>query len=279
MLTQLLIWLNAIATSVANVALAPIAWLPGWLSLTLIAIVTGILMLWVFKHTSNQRAIRGTRNQIKANLLALSLFKDSLAVSLRAQGRILLHAARLLALSLGPMLVMALPMTLLLSQLSLWYQARPLRVGEDAIVTASVAEGDIDYMATTRMLASAGYEVDAGPVRIDGKLVTTASWRIVARQSGLHAIAIECDQQTYTKELAVGDGFLPVSLTRPSKWNLTAVLLNPREPPLSGNIYAIEINYPDRPGGMSGTDWWLWSWFGISLAAAFAVRPLLGVDL
>jgi len=36
------------------------------------------------------------------------------------------------------MLVMIVPMSLLLGQLSLWYQSRPLRVGEEAVVTCSL---------------------------------------------------------------------------------------------------------------------------------------------
>ena len=56
-----------------------------------IAAVTGVLLLVVFKYTSNQRAIKRVRDDINANLLALKLFKDSTAVSLRAQGRILLR--------------------------------------------------------------------------------------------------------------------------------------------------------------------------------------------
>ena len=41
MLTQIVLWLNSFATSMASIVLAPIAWLPGWLSATLIAVVTG----------------------------------------------------------------------------------------------------------------------------------------------------------------------------------------------------------------------------------------------
>ncbi len=69
---------------------------PGWLSATLIAAVTGLFMLVIFKYTSNQRAVKQVRNQIKANVLALSLFKDSVPVSMRAQGRILVHAGHLM---------------------------------------------------------------------------------------------------------------------------------------------------------------------------------------
>ena len=139
-MTQLLIWLNALANRCAAILLAPVAWVPGWVSATVIAAVTGVLMLLIFKYTSQQAAIKRTRSQIKANLLALSLFKDNVWVGLRAQGRILANAGKLMLLAVVPMLVMTLPMVLLLGQLALWYQARPLNVGEEAVVTVKLSK-------------------------------------------------------------------------------------------------------------------------------------------
>ena len=140
MLTQLVIWLNHVANALGAVLLAPVRWLPGWLSATLIGVVTGVLMLIVFKHSSNQTAIRRTRARIKANTLALSLFKDNLGVSLRCQARLLGGAAMLLWHSLIPMAVLTVPMILIFGQMALWYQARPLPVGGDSIVTVRLAD-------------------------------------------------------------------------------------------------------------------------------------------
>ena len=60
--------------------------MPGWVSATVVATVTGVLLLAVFKYTSDQGAIKRVRNDINANLLALKLFKDSTRVSLRRRG-------------------------------------------------------------------------------------------------------------------------------------------------------------------------------------------------
>ena len=49
--------------------------LPGWLSATAVAAVTGVLLLVVFKYTSNQAAIKRVRNDINANLLTLEAFQ------------------------------------------------------------------------------------------------------------------------------------------------------------------------------------------------------------
>src|SRR5690349_10307266 len=131
-LAQLVVWLNGMANALGRLLLAPVGVSPGWLSATIIATVTGVLLLFVFKYTSNQRAIKRVRNDINAHLLALKLFKDSAWVALRAQAHILLGAFSLFCLAVVPILVMLVPVTLLLSQLALWYQYRPLKVGEDA---------------------------------------------------------------------------------------------------------------------------------------------------
>jgi len=44
--------------------------------------------------------------------------------------------------------MMAVPVTLLLGQLALWYQARPLRVGEDTVITLEL-NGDRAHVTST----------------------------------------------------------------------------------------------------------------------------------
>ena len=107
-LARAVAWLNAAANVLGRSVLSPIGMLPGWLSATLVSAITGVLLLIVFKYTSNQRAIKRVRDGIKADLLALKLFKESASVALQAQGRIMLNAGKLLLLSIVPMLVICI---------------------------------------------------------------------------------------------------------------------------------------------------------------------------
>jgi uncharacterized membrane protein (DUF106 family) len=277
MLTQLVVWLNAAAGGIANVMLAPVAWMPGWLSATLIAVVTGVLMLLAFKYTSNQVAIKRTRNGIKSNLLALSLFKDSVAVSLRAQGGILTGALRLMVLAIVPILVMVVPMSLLLGQMALWYQARPLHVGEEAVVTVHLKE-DASAVSEIALESSSAITTVVGPVRVPSKDMVCFS--IQASEAGCHRLSFAVGGESFTKELAVGDGYMPTSLMRPA-WNWSEALLHPREAPFSSDsaVQSIEVAYPERASWTSGTDWWLVYWFAVSMVAAFIARPILKVNI
>jgi hypothetical protein len=278
MLTLILIWLNKLANGAAALLLSPIAWLPGWLSVTLASIVTGVLMLLAFKYTSNQKAIKQTRNQIRANLLALSLFKDDVFVGLRCQGRLIYNAGRLLIFSLVPMLVLFLPMCLLLSQLGLWYQVRPLNIDEEAVVTVRLDHNAASAMENLRLASSPAMIVLAGPVRVREELMVC--WNIQARRAGNSALSFELQGKTYEKELNVGTGFARTSLKRPPRHEID-VLLHPKEPPFPPDspVQSIEIDYPSRQSWTAGSHSWLIYWFATSMVAALATRPLLRVNI
>lgn len=277
-LTKLAVWMNQFAGIVASVLLAPIAWLPGWLSATLIAIFTGVIMLLMFKYTSNQLAIKHTRSQIKANLLALSLFKEDLRVGLRVQIELLMGAARLLALSLIPMLVMLVPMCLVLGQLALWYQARPLSVGEETVVTVLLAEDADQPLQQIQFDPGTAATVIVGPVRVPSKNIVC--WNIQAEQPGLHELTFSVGDQRFTKELAVGGDYMTVSLERPASI-LSDVLLHPREQPFAtaSPVQSITVTYPPRSSWTTGTDWWMVYWFAASMVAALMAKPFLNVNL
>ncbi len=81
----LLTGLNSVMNSVAGVFFAPVAVLPGWLSITIISAVLGVILLLIFKYTSNQKAIGSVRDEVNANLIAAWLFKDSISVTIKSQ--------------------------------------------------------------------------------------------------------------------------------------------------------------------------------------------------
>ncbi|MHC5121829.1 MAG: hypothetical protein ACYSO7_10050, partial [Planctomycetota bacterium] len=66
LLAQLIAWLNVVGNILFGLLQKPMESLPAWLSLTVISAVLGVLMLILFKHTSNQAAIGKVRDTIKA---------------------------------------------------------------------------------------------------------------------------------------------------------------------------------------------------------------------
>jgi uncharacterized membrane protein (DUF106 family) len=277
LLTQIIVWMNIVANFLGRCVLAANAVLPGWLSATLVSIVSGIVFLIAFKYTSNQRAIKRVKDDIKANLLALKLFKDSAWVALCAQGCILFAAGRLLLFSLVPMVVMIVPVLLILGQLALWYQFRPLRVDEDAVVTLTLNPANSAIASNVELEPTSAVEAMIGPLHIPSK--HEVCWNIQARQNGYHRLVFHAGPQTVEKELAIGDGFMRVSKLRPA-WRWLDVLVNPWEKPFDADspIQSIEIDYPSRSSWTSGTDTWVIYWFIVSMVAGFCFRRPFNVN-
>ena len=278
-LAQIIAWLNTVMNVLGRFLLAPlIETLPGWLSNAIVAAVMGVVMLIIFKYTSDQQAISRVKDNIKANMLALKLFKDSMAVTLQSQGRLLRGALMLLVHAIRPLLVMIVPISLILAQLGLWYQARPLQAGEPAVVVMKL-NGEIDAPWPKISLESMPTaELTIGPVRVVSK--REIYWEIKARQNSNQPLIFRVDQEKFEKELAIGPGFMPVSLERPG-WHWTSILYNPREKPFAPKsvVESISITYPDRPTWTSGTDWWIAYFFIASMVFALIAKPFLKVKI
>ena len=277
-LAQVVAWLNAVANALGRVALAPLAMGPGWLSATGVAVASGFVMLLVFKHTSHQRAIKRVRDGIKADLLTLKLFKDSPWVALRAQGHIIIGACWLVLLAMVPMSVMIVPALLLMGQLSLWYDARPLSVGEETVITLKLNGPADSPWPEVYLRPTEAAEIMIGPVRVRSK--REICWDIKALQSGYHRLVFHVDGQPIDKELAIGNGFMRISRLRPpgNSWD---TLWHPEETPFAASapVQSIAIDYPERSSWTSGTFWWPIYWLAASMAAAFAFRRPLNVNL
>jgi len=277
-LATVISWINTLSNFFGRFCLAPVAVLPGWLSIVIISAVTGFFFLIVFKYTSNQRAIGRVKDDIKAQMLAIKLFKDSLSVTLIAQYRLFKGALLLLVNAIVPMLVMILPMSLLLAQMALWYQYRPLLPQEHAVLTVEL-NGNVDESwPTVSIEGDPAFEVTLGPVRILSK--RQICWEVKALQNGHCRVVLQAGQQQIEKDLAVGDGLMRISSKRPG-WEWTYILMNPVEGPLHPDsiVRSVTIRYPNRPAPASGSNRWLAYFFVASIAFAFILKPLVKVRL
>ena len=274
-LTHIVVWLNAAANALGEVFFF-IPFLPGWLSATLIAVASGVVMLLVFKYTSNQRAIKRARDTIRANLLAVKLFYDNRLLGFCTLGGVLLGATRLLALAIVPILVMLVPMTLLLGQLALWFQARPLRVGDDAMITVKLNDGS-DWPAAC-LQAGYGFEDTHGPVHVLSQ--REICWNIRAQKNGYQSLVFRIGNQTIEKELAIGNELMRVNTRRP-EWSWSEALLHPAEQPFAPDspVQSIEVEYPTASSWTTGANRWVYYWFAVSLLTGFCLRGVFKVNL
>ena len=275
-LARLISWLNAVGNALFGLLDKPMAALPAWLSLTIISAVLGALMLLLFKYTSNQTAIGRVRDTIKFHLLAMKLFKDNPKVILKTPWQIIAQAFLLLFHAIRPMLIMALPFALIMGQMGLWYQFRPMAVGEQTLVTVQLADSDANPMPQVTLAPSPIHEVLVGPVRVPSK--HQVFWQIQAAESGHHILAFQVADQQVQKQLAVGDDLMPVSADRPGL-DVMDLILHPAEKPFdeSSPVQSISIGYPGRFSELFGAGLWVWGVLVIAIAAGFACKPFFNV--
>ena len=272
-LSPLLSFLNPICTWLGDVVYALLSPFPVWAGLTVISAVTGLVMLFAFRHTSNQKAIGKVKDDIKANLLALKLYKDELRVTFLSQVRLLWAIARLQRYVLTPVLLMALPMLLALAQMGIRYQWRPLRSGERTLIKMQFAPG-AGKSVDASIEPHPGLVVEAGPVP-GGDLCV---WRVRGGASGRHTLKFQVAGETIEKELVVGDGFGRVSALRPSgRW--TDQLFHPVERRIAAKsaVRSIEILYSSVDSWVYGANYWVVTYFIVSMIVALILAPVFKV--
>src|SRR5713226_9091731 len=108
----------------------------------LLSFVIGLLMVVIFRYTSDQKAIHVAKDHLKAHLLALRLFQDQIPVVVRSYGRILLATGRYLRLAFMPLLFVSLPLILLLAQIDRYLGSSPFETGRPFLVSARVTDAE-----------------------------------------------------------------------------------------------------------------------------------------
>ena len=235
--------------------------MPAFASLVPVSILAGIGILLVFRHASDQAAVRRAKSIAQAHLLEFRLFMDEPRLILRAQRDLIVANARFLKLMLRPVVVLALPMGLLLAVMEAFYGHAPLRVGQPTIVTAQVR----DAATLLALKASPDVAIETPPVRVPAD--RQVSWRIKPLRATTTELEIVHDGRAFRKSVSAGAGVRFLSERRGSPASL---FLRPTEPPLSGSeIEWIEVRYPDAV--VLHLHWLIW-FFGISGITALALR-------
>ncbi len=278
-LAQIIAWVNVPINALSRLLLPWIGEVPGWVSNTAISAVTGVVLLVIFKYTSNQRAIGRVRDDIKANMLALKLYKDSISITLRVQGRIFAGAGMLLFHGIRPMLVIIVPVSLLLGQMGLWYQSRPLAIGEETLISMQLNGTGNSPLPEVSLESTPGAEVVIGSVRDFS--TRQIYWKIRASDNGCHHLVFvfKLGRQQFEKQLAVGTGFMRVSTRRPG-WHWTDILLHPAEKPFARNsvVQSISIDYPPSKSFWTVPLWVIY-FLAASTVFALAFKPFLKVRI
>ena len=235
--------------------------MPALATLIPIGILAGIGMLLVFRHTSDQAAVRRAKSLVAAHLLEFRLFMDEPWLVLRAQRDLVRANLHFMKLMLRPAAVLTVPMALLLVWMDAFYGHAPLPVGQPAIVTAEFKHmGDLPILK-----APADIAVETPGVRVPAEL--QVSWRIRPLRATTATLTLAYADRSISKSVSAGTGLQYLSERRGS---LAALFLHPTERPiLDSEVGWIEVRYPGA--SILHLHWLIW-FFAVSGIAALLLR-------
>jgi hypothetical protein len=266
--------LNRLVAAVLEALLWPFQGLPPLAGLAFVALLTAVVVLLVYRKTSDQGGITAVRRRIVSSLLEMRLFRDDPVVVLLAQGQVLKASFRYFRYSLVPLAWIILPLAVLFIHLDRIYGYDPLAPGEAAIVTVRT-----EQLRSVALEADRGLEVETLPLRVPGS--DEAQWRIRGLAPGAHTLTLRTAGQGVTKRVVVGVDPAPLAPARPSSGAFDQ-LLHPGEGPIppEAPVQGITVGY--RRTNVSFLGWsvhWVIPFLVLTILFGFAMQKPLGVKL
>src|ERR1017187_2281243 len=159
-----------------------------------VSLVVGLLMVVLFGYTSDQKAIGIAKDQLKAHLLAVRLYRDQIPVVMGSYGKILRGTGRYLKLAFKPLLYVIIPITLLMVQLDRYLGLTPIHTNTPFLVSARV--NNPETLDSVSIDLPPEITASAPPVHVaaDNEVV----WRLVASQEGSYEVKISAGGQSAT---------------------------------------------------------------------------------
>ncbi len=299
-----------LADSLLQILLIPFHRFHPIVGLTAISILMGTLMVLIYRFTSNQKAIRRVKNQIKIHFMEIRVYKEDLTQMLLAQKKILWDNFKYMGLSLKPGLVLIFLIIFILVPLNARYGYRSFRPEESFIVTVKTVAGKSPLDLDITLKTPEAIEVETPPLRLEEE--REINWRLKAKKAGEYLLQFQLPDQTFSKQVVVEGpapdhpgthlntppspsdevkletvnlGVTPELKIVPElrQEGFLSAFYNPYETPLPKNpwIEAIRINYLPRYFNDILGGWhldWLMVFIVVSLGFGFLVKGLLRID-
>lgn len=281
--------INRAVSSLFNLLLTPLELLGAEGSIVVVGCVFTVVMLLIFKRISSQKGIKGVKDKIKGNMIAIRLYQDDLLIVGKAVVSVVLRNFQYLTLNFAPFIPLSIPFALVAAQLVVRYGFEPIPLvqdqaqidnwmpGKGTLIEITLKDGDKAKVKDITLNFPPELHVVQGPHRsvADG----TIHAEVVAVAAGSSEIEILLgEERVGSKMISTGDSrermMQPERVSSP----LWAILW-PAEDTFASDspVEKVVFTYPDRslkwlmdgPGGV------LISFILISFIFGFAmIKPL-----
>ncbi len=270
-----------VMTKAFDIVLAPFSGMHPIVGLLIVSVVTGVVMLFIFGKTSNQKMIAATKNKLKAHIMEMWIFRNAPSVMFRAMGNVVRFNLQYLKHSLRPIVFLFIPVLFIMVQLGIRYAHEPLVPGDVTVVTVVLADAVRATEADVTLETPDGIRIVSPPLRMDA--AGEIEWKVAADRCGTRVLSIVTPGGTIDKVIVVGEdlGTVRFASLRPRAGTWSAFLYPAEQPiPRDSIVHSITVHYEEKQGLLFGlTFHWLWIFFGVSVIAGFALKGFFGIEV
>lgn len=225
-------------------------------ALSVLSLLTGVALIFVFKAVSNQRKIKETREKFKAYILEMRIYQDDIILIHKALFKALGTNLTYLRVSLVPILAMLAVVFVIFVQLDERYGRRSLEPADRALLTVQLKDGLDPMKASFELKADDGLVVDSPPVRSTAQ--SRIYWRLRANEPGIHQLGLAVYDKKYRFPVYAEVSNGPIGHVR-TDGSVFSPLLYPSLPriPKDCPVKSVELRYPpaDYPLLLWRTHW------------------------
>jgi hypothetical protein len=272
--------INRVLSRAFDIPLYPFRGLNPWVGMAVIAAITAVIFLYIYKYTSNQTQIKKYKEKIKGHFLEVRLYKDIPRLIFKAEWNAMKSNFLYLRYVLVPLVIMIPIFIIFLIQLWPYYNYNQFDSGETTLVKVKLSENAAPEELNLKLAVPAGLSIDSPPLRMGKE--KEVDWRIRVEKKGTYDLTFtKPDGATFTKVLKAGDRIERVSQKRPGPGIMDQISYPNEAPyPSSLNVASVELAYDNTPGHFYAMGkFWLIPYLLLAIIFAFALKGLLRVEI
>ncbi len=265
--------LNYLVTRIFDIILYPFSFIHEFWGFLFLSILMSFVVLYIYKWVSSPGKIVDAKDKIKANILAIRLYKDLWKIIVSSFFKSLYYTFKYFILNFGPVLLIIPILFPSFVQMDVRYGMKPFDTGDQIMVKAKFQHNPNEL--NVHLEESEFYKPVMNPVFINATLkdedrdkkqvIREVNWKIEALKPGLTTIRIKVGDQIFEKQLRIGTAPSATAVSnskyKESSW---AHLINPVEKllPGEGELAQISLHYPRKDINVLGIEW---NWIVLNL--------------
>lgn len=268
-----------VISQIMDVLVLPFGRTHHTLQLVWLSLLTGLGMAYVFKLTSSQKAIKRTKDRLKARILEMRLYQDDLVLILKGLGGALRGNFAYLGTIFVPFLIIIAPVAIVFMQLDQRYSRANLTAGETVLLSVKLKEGFDPFQTGVELTRAEGVSIEGKPARDAATRETL--WELRVDSTGTHPITLYAKGTTYSFPL-VAEPFYRMIGNERSASGVFEPLLRPGLPPIpaASPLEKIRVEYPPARHWLLGMRvHWIVIFLVYSLISAAALKFLIGIEI